>query len=49
MIEHFYPFEVAIPLQKLHQRLEIHMEKASGIKEDKRCMVCRYIQVGRNI
>jgi hypothetical protein len=33
MIEHFYPFEVAIPLQKLHQRLEIHMEKASGIRK----------------
>jgi hypothetical protein len=33
MIEHFYPFEVAIPLQKSHQRLEIHMEKASGMKK----------------
>jgi hypothetical protein len=30
MIEHFYPFQVAIPLQKLHPMLEIHMEKASG-------------------
>jgi hypothetical protein len=33
MIEHFYSFKVAIPLQKPHQRLEIHMEKASGMKK----------------